>query len=471
MMKRTVALTLLMIAAAGTAHASLEIYTDGVKYRYIPVDEYVGFVRDAKARCGEREIAVFPRAECPEAKRLCKERVELEKLRMELGTVRESIKMLEGWSRAAKPAEVDAAKWIGAAEKLGKRQAEWRERERRVAKSLESGERHFRSQVSSEDPHFLSRRCKDEIELTLPAGVIDVSLLNVADLEKEKIRISRFLSLRNHSGVDLSSKDLRIYARRLHRMLRPVAFRPWVVRPAEQISEAAAPMPLVAFARTGKAKMADEKREDSVPQRSARRLGYRNYAVGSIELPSTGEEVRIRIDGYEVPRRCEEISFPWRDLSAYIACRFNPKEAVEENRWILREGRRVVSEEAYGEYEEGKYLLFVDRDDEVEIRREGLVDRERSSGIFGGKIRKKDGYRLIFVNKSDRQKTLKVIERIPTSATEKIKVKLLKLEGAVEESLDENGRLVMQVILPPKSEKEVKVLFELNYDKGMKVRY
>jgi hypothetical protein len=220
------------------------------------------------------------------------------------------------------------------------------------------------------------------------------------------------------------------------------------------------------------AKVMEQADSMAAPALSApERLGYRDYAIGKVELPSTGEEVRVRTGSFETGLRCEEISYPWRDRRVYVACRFSPKQPIESDRWLLKKGRRIVSDRAYGEYDQGKYLLFVDRDDEVVVQRRRLVEKERSSGIFGGKIRKKDGYVLVLDNKSDRQKTVKIIERIPRSTTEKITVKLLKLDGAIKESLDEEGKLVMQVVLAPHEHKEVKVLFELSYDKELKIRY
>jgi hypothetical protein len=202
------------------------------------------------------------------------------------------------------------------------------------------------------------------------------------------------------------------------------------------------------------------------------RLGVQSYTVGKLELPSTGEEIRVAIERYRVPMACEELSYPWRDLTIYRACRFTPKSPIVSDRWILKEGRRILSERAYGAYEEGKYLLYVDRDETVKLRREPLLEKERSSGIFGGRIRRKDGYRLIVDNTSDREKRLKIVERIPRSTTDKIRVKFLGVEGAKRESLDpENGKLVLQVLLAPHEHKVVTVRFELSYDKELKVRY
>lgn len=451
------------------AVGSLEIYEDGVTYRYIPVDDYVGFVRESTALCGGREVPLVTRQKCPEAKRLCKEAKELEAVRAELETLHSSLSMLDLWVRNAKPSGPDAGQWITAAEKMGKQQAQWQMRERHTEADLKSRERHFRRQVSADVPRFLSRRCKEELELTLPPGVIDVNFLNVAELDTKTIRVTRFVSLRNHSGVDISSKDVRIYAHGFHRTLRPIRFRPWVIRPV--------PRGEPSKQRSGE-DVSDRKRglgmeqaPRSSPSVTPRPLGDRDYSLGKIDLPSTGEELRIKLDTYSVPRKCEELSYPWKSDAVYVACRFTPKRAVEGDRWIVKRGRRLLSENAYGEYVGGEYLLFVNRDDSVKVRRSRLVERERSRGVSGGKIRKKDGYLIDLENRSDQEKEIVVVARIPRATSEKIAVKLLKADGADRESLDEQGRLRLKVHLPPRGKKRIRVLFEVTYPRDLQVVY
>ena len=130
-----------------------------------------------------------------------------------------------------------------------------------------------------------------------------------------------------------------------------------------------------------------------------------------------------------------------------------------------------MAENAYGEYEDGRYLLYTDRDDSITIRRIQLPEKDRSSGIFGGEIRKKDGILLEVQNRSKEKKSLKIVERIPYSSTDKIEVKLLKVEGAKRENLGEYGKLVLRVDLGPGEGKKVKILFELRYDKDLKIVY
>jgi hypothetical protein len=371
--------------------------------------------------------------------------------------------------RGLKPDNVEAEKWIAAAEKVGKQSAEWRRQVARLALESEGREQRFRKEVSSEEPLFLERRCKEELELSLPAGLVEVRVLNEAELGAKELTVSRFLGLRNHSGVDFSAKEARIYARNARQTLRPIRFRPWVVRPLPK-------MPVKRALRSvppTMARMTLEAEAAPAPMvEGFERLGARSYRIGKLELPSTGEEVRVPIERYTVPLRCEELSYPWRDTAVYRACRFTPRSPIVSDRWILRAGRRILSERAYGEYDGGKYLLFVDRDERVKLRREPLLESERSSGIFGGEIRRTDGYRLIFDNTSEQEMRLKIVERIPRSTSDKIKVKLLKVEGAKRESLDrESGKLILRVLLAPHEHKEVTVRFQLSYDKDLKVRY
>jgi len=199
--------------------------------------------------------------------------------------------------------------------------------------------------------------------------------------------------------------------------------------------------------------------------------GYRDYHISGIELPSTGEEIKIKVADYNAVATCELVSYPYRDTRVYNACSFSPKSPIESDRWRIQKNRRLVSDQAYGEYRDSKYLLNVDVEDEVLVQRKPVVKRDKSSGIFGGSTRKKDGFELVLTNLSGQAKKIKIIERIPTSTTDKIKTKLLKVEGADSHTLGKEGKLEMEVVLAPKTHQKIKVLFELSYDKDTKVSY
>jgi hypothetical protein len=133
----------------------------------------------------------------------------------------------------------------------------------------------------------------------------------------------------------------------------------------------------------------------------------------------------------------------------------------------------VLIENAAGEYRDGRYDLYIKVEDDIKIERQPIVKKERETGIFGGTARKKDGYTLTVTNKSDKVKALTLIERIPTSTTEEIKSKLLSInsEKIVDYKMLKEGKIEMKLTLEPHEMKQIEVLFELSYDKNLKVNY
>ena len=68
---------------------------------------------------------------------------------------------------------------------------------------------------------------------------------------------------------------------------------------------------------------------------------------------------------------------------------------------------------------------------------------------------------------------LTLTDRIPTSTTDEIKVKLLEIRSdkKVAYKMLKDGKIEMNVSLAPQERKKIEVLFELSYDKDMKVNY
>jgi putative AlgH/UPF0301 family transcriptional regulator len=121
---------------------------------------------------------------------------------------------------------------------------------------------------------------------------------------------------------------------------------------------------------------------------------------------------------------------------------------------------------------EGRYTLFVSVDEDLVVNREPMILKEKES-FFGGTVHKKDGYVIHLVNQSDEKRKLKVIDRIPVAVRSDVKVKLLSVEcdKPLKKRVLEKGKLEMEVTLPPRSHADVRVLFEVSYDKEKPVVY
>ena len=165
--------------------------------------------------------------------------------------------------------------------------------------------------------------------------------------------------------------------------------------------------------------------------------------------------------------------FAYRNSNAFEVCSFKPKFQIEKNRWKISDDGKIINESAIGEYEKENYRLYTQIDQDIKVVRKKIVQKERETGIFGGTARKKDGFTLTIINKSDKEKKLLVTERIPTSSTEKIKVKLLSVHGTktVDYNLLKDGKLKMNVVLAPNETQKIEVLFEISYDKDLKIDY
>jgi len=461
-----------------SAASTLEIYNDGAKYRYIPIDNYIGFTKGVSANCDSQSISLMSTDTCSDKKRLCKEINIVKDLANEQKALNYESSMLEQLISISKPTDIDASKWIDAAEKIGKRKVELELKMNSINSQLQSASKEFKRQAAHAKATKSKKKCTGELELSIPSGYIGAKLQYEADTTAfDTIQITQYISLNNQSGIDIVAKDAYIYAKSSRLYLKPQHFNPWTAeirrepdykksrRRTTTKANYAREMTLDAMAQPAPV-LAAEPRVGAVIQ-----TGFKNYHISGLELPSTGKDIKVKIADYRVPTKCEYITHPYRDTNIYRSCSFVPSSPIESNKWTLRKNKRLISDQAYGEYSDGEYLLNTDIDDEIIITREQIVKQDQSSGIFGGSIRKKDGFGLDITNISNNPKTIKIVERIPRSTTDKIKVKLVSVDGARYQVVGKDGKIVMNISLKPKENRKIKVIFELSYSKDVSVYY
>jgi len=460
--------------------STLEIYNDGAKYRYVPIDKYIGFTRGVSASCEDQSVALAATDDCSDKKRLCRDIAVIKELGSQRVALKYESSTLEQLVTISKPTDIDASKWIDAAQKIGKRKSELSQALRDVNSKMKTASGKFTRQAPAKKAMMSEEKCLGELELNIPAGYIGAKLLYEADVSSpDSISIKQYIALSNHSGIDIVAGEAYIYAKSSRLYLRPQHFSPWVARVgdtnryAKKLSRSlSANTASITQDAMMESIMEDEGIAMPVPAIGAVvQAGYKNYHISGIELPSTGKDIKVKIADYKVSMECEYIAHPYRDNRLYRTCSFAPSSAIEANKWTIKKNKRLVTQEAYGEYWDGKYLLNTDVDDEVLISRGQVVKKDQSSGIFGGSIRKRDGFEIDVTNISDKPKSIKIIERIPSSTTDKIKVKLVSVAGVNSYKLVKDGKLVIDVNLKPKEHKKIKVIFELGYDKKLKVNY
>jgi hypothetical protein len=472
MMKRIVSLSLVAGSTLAIA-SSLAVYQDQARYTYIPQSTFIGLTKNIKATCEGESISLSHTLACSQKGHLCKLYGDAQSLQAEILANTNNISLLEGLIKLPQPNSIDASSWIDAAKILSKEQTRLALEKKRLTHESRKFKQAFSKQTKATMPLALEEPCNGELELTLPYGYITFSTEYKAALLEKEIKVTQELSILNRSGIDMKADEAHFYYRSAQQYVRPVHFAPWIV------GERKEHLPPRVKRTMNKAMMdVEEMSVDAmavaapVPMKASYE-DAREYAIKGLSLPSTGEPKHIPVMTWTVPVTCQKELFAYRNPAVFEVCSFTPKFQIEQNRWKVTKNGKIVNERAVGEYEKKRYRLYTRIDQDIKVIRKKIVQKERQTGIFGGTARKKDGFTLTIINKSDKEKKLAVTERIPTSTTEKIKVKLLSVHGtkAVDYHLLKDGKLKMDVLLAPNETQKIEVLFEISYDKDLKIDY
>ena len=478
-MKRLSLFPLFLFGTAALQASTLSVYQDTSLYTYTPKSSFIGVIKGVTAACEGKNLPLHAIVSCPGDKRLCQDLTLLKRERNSLNALQFNDQLLDKLISLPQPVEIDAEAWIKAAKRIGEEKAMLLEEMQKKKASLRLAQQAFTKQAPSEQVMVSDRICRSEMQLTLPYGYISFSSNYEADLgDGKSLTVTQKLSLTNRSGIDIKAEQARFYYRSAKDYVRPQHFYPWIVRKYEpqlrqkrMLSKRAMhDVPLMEAAVTA----SDVSMNAAAPKMvTASQVDSREYSIRDLDLPSNGVPLEVPVSQWKVPVKCGLKLFPYVNAHVFEVCSFTPTFQIENNQWRVMSGKVIVNEKAQGQYYEGNYDLYTRVDRDIQVLRKRMVKNERETGLFGTTVREKDGYTLTLTNKSDKKKSLSVTERIPTSTNDAIKVKLLdvKSKKRVDYKIDKEGKIEMQVVLSPKERREITVVFEIAYDKALKVRY
>ena len=474
-MQLSTTLSLLLISSSISYASSLSVYQDQSIYNYSAKSSFIGLTKGVKAKCDGNTVELYAIPSCPKDKRLCKELISLKKTEQKLNSIKSNSKVLEQLISLPQPTSFDANAWIETAKAVGEEQAKLFEESKKSTEELVLKKRALEKQAPSKRPLLSREICTNDMELTIPYGYVSFSTTYEADLTHEtEVKVTQYLSIVNRSGIDIEADSAMFYYRVANQYIRPVHFNPWIVskyipRPKPELSQRK-------IARS-KNRMYDEAVMDvsmaAAPAPVARYVDAREYQIDHLKLPSTGLPVNVQVTSWKSPLTCMVKAYPYVNTNAFSVCSFKPKQQIDSNRWKIKSGQLTLNENAVGEYRDGKYNLYTKLEEDIKILRKSIVKKERETGIFGTTARKKDGFVLTLTNKSDKSKTLTLIDRIPASTTEEIEVKLLEItsDKKVNYKMLKDGQVEMKITLAANETKKIEVLFEISYDKDLKISY
>lgn len=475
-MKLSTSLSVLLLSGGFAYASSLAVYQDRTFYHFTPKSSFIGLSKNLKAKCEGTTLPILVGTACPSEDRLCQLLEKWKEAELRVKKVQANSKVLQTLISLPQPTTFEADSWIKAAKRLGEEQAKLEASFNILSEEEKTLQREFQKQAPSKQALHRLQACSEEIELTIPRGYVSFSTHYEADIVDEKeATVTQYLSVTNRSGIDIEAQNAMFYYRSAYQYLHPVHFRPWIIRKYQPRVPRPSKSAMAKKEAMDMAMMAEERMAPTVGM-AAPAASYqdaREYKIENLSLPSSGLPLDVKVVSWNAVLSCDLRVYPYENTRAFHVCSFQPKYQIDANQWKIRTSGEMINENAVGEYREGKYDLYTKVDEDIKVERRPIVNKERETGIFGGTVRKKDGFVLTFVNKSDKAKEITVIERIPTSTTQEIKTKLLSITSKkiVDYKVRKDNQIEMKLTLEPNETKKIEVLFEISHDKEIKVSY
>lgn len=471
-------LSLLLLISTIASASSLAVYQDKTFYTTLSKSNFLGFGQGLKVKCEGTTLELFSSSTCPNEERLCRLLTGLKDTEQKLRSVQANKKVLAQLISLPQPTTYDANAWIESARSIGKEQSRLETKEKLLTEESRLQQLAFRKQAPKRQALKSTKICSDALELSIPYGHVSFSTHYEADISNEKeLKVTQYLSILNRSGIDIEADKAMFYYRRAQQYVEPVHFNPWIVskyvpKQNKEYKRAKAKALRMDIARVAEERVADSALM-GIPVPAASYEDTREYKIENLLLPSTGVPIDVKVLTWNAVLKCELRAYPYRKSKAFKVCSFNPKYQIDSNSWKIKAENEMINENAVGEYRDKSYNLYTQIEEDINIIRTPIVQKDRKTGIFGGTARKKDGFKLVLTNKSDKVKTLTLTERIPTATTEEISVKLLSItsDDKINYSVKKEGEIEMKIELASNENKEIKILFEISYDKDLKVNY
>jgi hypothetical protein len=470
---------LFLLLGGGLSYASsLSVYQDSSFYNFTPENNFIGFAQNIHVKCKGNTIPVSAMTACPPEDRLCKLLNHVERLEEKEMGIQANLKVLGQLISLPQPTTFDAVAWIDAARLTGEEQARLSRKATKLKNEINIQQNNFRKQAPRRMALQTLQTCPSEVEITIPYGIHFSTLYEANIVDNKEIEVTQYLSIVNSSGIDIEVDSANFYYRMANQYVNPIHFNPWIVSKYVPKPKRMYKKSMMKNARVDMAMMAEESMmlDGAGAPPLAPVASYedaREYKITNLTLPSSGVPLEVKLLSWKTALECEVRAYPYASTRAFHVCSFSPKFQIDSNKWKIKSSDIVINENAVGEYRDNSYNLYTKVEEDIQIQRRPIVKRERETGIFGGTARKKDGFKLILTNKSDKEKILTLVERIPTSTTEEIKSKLLSVKSAkkVNYKVLKNGQIEMKIALAAHENKEIEILFEISYDKDLKVNY
>ncbi len=274
------------------------------------------------------------------------------------------------------------------------------------------------------------------------------------------------LAIKNASGIDIKANKFYILNRYAMQYFNVIEFYPWQIREGVKNMRYAP----VAKSKPAAARIAQlpVEKQSSMPTQLASRL----YYLENVNLPSDGIEKKFDVKKEKVKINKRLVVYPYTNTSVFNEYSFKLPFEIDGNFWEVFAGKETYSN-VRGRFDKDNnvYRVFAGIDYSLEVERKKIVNFGKETGFFSKTKVLKDGYKITIRNLGDKAKHLYVIDRVPVSTNEDIKVKDVVVEGVKDYKIGKKGKLVAQVNLEPKQVVKIKVVFTIEHPKDVEITY
>jgi uncharacterized protein (TIGR02231 family) len=185
-------------------------------------------------------------------------------------------------------------------------------------------------------------------------------------------------------------------------------------------------------------------------------------APGTPSIPADGSPHKVLLGSHDLPAPLDWVSAPKAEAHVYRRAKVRNASGV-----VLLPGRGSIF---YGDTfigstgvpetpPQAEFDVYLGVDDQLKVERQ-LVDRTAEKGGLVGQVRRiLLGYRIEVSNYRAERVPLTLLEQLPLSRHESVKVKLVRSEPAPKEG--EMGELRWELGLAPGEEREVTYSFQV----------
>jgi uncharacterized protein (TIGR02231 family) len=190
----------------------------------------------------------------------------------------------------------------------------------------------------------------------------------------------------------------------------------------------------------------------------------------ALAIPADGSPHRALIANFELPAQLDHITAPKIAAEAYLRAKIvnqSPYTLLSGEANLFHEQEFVGATDIPLTAPHQTLELQLGIDDRVTIARE-LVSRDASKAFLGNTRKLEYAYRIKLQNLTDRPARISVLDQLPHSRTEEIKVKLTDTNPKPAEQTD-LGVLTWKLELAPQAKQEIQFAYSVEHARQLRI--